>query len=244
MDILPVIKTTTAQAVAGQLLEMIRSGTLKPGQQLPTEKELIEKLRVGRSTVREALQILSTLNVIQATAGHGTFVKEPAAAEVFRPDLIGFLISNSLALELLEAREMFEPQCVRLATIRGSAADFDRAERLLDDHAAAQKRGSPVSEFAAKFHVLLAEASHNQVAVSFMTSILGILKQRGRRFDRIPDFQLRELEQHRAILDVVRTGDADRAAEMMLAHIVESAATYDADGVLDGVSPLMSRRQG
>ena len=71
------VKITTAQAVARKLLDMIRGGALKPGDQLPTEKELIERLGVGQSTIREALQILSTINVIEATAGAGTFVKAP-----------------------------------------------------------------------------------------------------------------------------------------------------------------------
>jgi DNA-binding FadR family transcriptional regulator len=239
MEFVPITKITTAQSVAQQLLDMIRKGVLRPGDQLPTEKELIEKLHVGRSTVREALQILSTLNVVHSTAGHGTFVKEPTASELFRTDLLGFLIGNSVAMELLEAREMIEPQCVRLAAIRGSVADFDKISLLLDDHATAQMRGEPVSSYAARFHVMLAEASKNRVAVSFMTSILELLMQRGRKFDSVPGFQLREIEQHRAILDVVRSGDPDRAASLMLAHIVESATTYDREGIADG-RPLLA----
>lgn len=76
LDLLPVVRTTTAQTVASRLLDMIRQGAWRPGDQLPPEKELMEKLAVGRSTVREALQILATLNVVQAAPGHGTFVKD------------------------------------------------------------------------------------------------------------------------------------------------------------------------
>src|SRR5262245_29420577 len=152
MDLTTVVKTTTAQTVARKLLDLIRLGGLRPGDQLPTEKELIEKLGVGRSTIREALQILSTINVIQATAGAGTFVKAPTPADMFRPDLVGFLIDNRTALELLEAREMIEPNCVRLAAIRGTSEDFARIDRLLGAHEAAHRHGRPVSEHAAKFH--------------------------------------------------------------------------------------------
>ncbi len=225
----PVVKTTTAQSVARQILEMIRTGIWQPGDQLPTEKELIEQLAVGRSTVREALQILSTVNVIQATAGHGTFIRTPTAAGVFRPDLIALLIGNSFALELLEAREMIEPPTVRLAALRATDAELDRVADVLATHAEAHRAGRPVSEHAARFHVMLAEASHNQVASSFMSSILEMLMARGRKFDRIPDYQQRELQEHQAILAVVRAREPERAAEMMLRHIVESAATYDTD---------------
>jgi DNA-binding FadR family transcriptional regulator len=221
------VKTTTAQSVARQILDMIRRGVWKAGDQLPTEKELIEKLAVGRSTVREALQILATLNVVRPTPGQGTFIQAPTVAGVLRADLIGFLIDNSFALELIEAREMIEPPCARLAALRGTAADFARIEALLTEHEAAHRDGRPVSEHAAMFHLLLAEASHNRVAASFMASIIEILKQRGRRFDAIPDYQQREIDEHRAIFAAASARDGDRAAELMLRHIVDWAATYD-----------------
>lgn len=223
----PISKTTAAQTVAWQLLEIIRRGTFGAGDRLPTEKELCERLSVGRSTVREALQILATLNIVQALPGQGTFVKAPTTADVLRADLIGFLIGRPDALELLEAREMIEPTVARLASLRGTPEDFQRIETLLEAHQAAYAAGKPVSEFAARFHVLLAEASHNKVAVIFMSSILELLMQRGRRFDHIPDFQAHEIAAHRGLLAVIRAGDAERAAEAMLRHIVESAATFD-----------------
>lgn len=223
------VRVTAAQAVARKLLDMIRDGALKPGDQLPTEKELIERLGVGRSTIREALQILATINVVEATAGAGTFVRAPTPAGLFRPDLMGFLIGNRMAMELLEAREMIEPHCVRLAALRGTEEDFARIDRLLDAHEAAHRAGQPVSEHAAKFHVMLAEASHNRVAVTFMSSILEILMRRGRKLDAIPGYQRREIDEHRAILAVVRKRDPERAAEAILRHIVESAATYDTE---------------
>ena len=226
-DLRPVARTTTAQIVAERLLGMIRRGVWTAGDQLPIEKELCERLSVGRSTVREALQILATLNVVQPMPGQGTFIKAPTTADVLRADLIGFLIGKPVALELLEAREMIEPTVARLACLRGTPEDFARIEALLDDHAAAHAAGRPVSEHAARFHVMLAEAAHNSVAVIFMTSILELLMQRGRRFDHDPGYQAREIEEHRALLAVIRGGDAERASEMLLRHIVASAATYD-----------------
>lgn len=233
-ELIPIVRTTSAQSVARQLLDMLRRGVWKAGERLPTEKELTERLAVGRSTVREALQILATLNVVQPTPGQGTFIKQPTTADVLRTDLLAFLIGNTDALHLLEAREMIEPATIRLACLRATEADFARIEALLDAHAAALQAGQPVSEHAARFHVLMAEAAHNQVAVIFMTSILELLMQRGRRFDHIPGYQARELAEHRALLAVLRARDPDRAADALLRHIVESATTYDAPGVVPG----------
>jgi len=133
---------------------------------------------------------------------------------------------------------MIEPDCVRLAALRGTAEDFARIDRLLDAHEAAHRAGRPVSELAAKFHVMLAEASHNRVAVTFMSSILETLMRRGRKFDHIPDFQRREIDEHREILAVVRRRDPAAASDLILRHIVQSAATYDSDGAA-GDGPLL-----
>jgi GntR family transcriptional regulator, transcriptional repressor for pyruvate dehydrogenase complex len=231
--LVPINRTTSAQQVASQILDMIRQGAWRVGDQLPSEKELIEQLSVGRSTIREALQILATVNVVRASPGQGTFVKAPSPAEVFRPELIGFLINNSMALELLEAREMIEPQAVRLAAIRGTDVEFDAIDELLDRHESDNRRGRPVSEHAARFHVMLAKASHNGVVATFMASILEMLLKRGRRIDHIPGYRKLEVDQHRAILAIVRARDPDRAAEAMLEHIVQSATTYDTGGMLN-----------
>ena len=67
MHFKPVERISTAQSIANQILDMIREGSLQPGDQIPPERTLTETLSVGRSSVREALQILSTLNVIHVS---------------------------------------------------------------------------------------------------------------------------------------------------------------------------------
>ncbi|WP_164738605.1 FadR/GntR family transcriptional regulator, partial [Xanthomonas vesicatoria] len=75
MDLAPIKKSTTVQQAADQMIALIRRGVWKPGDQLPSERDMVEQLKVGRSTVREALQILSTLNVVQIVPGQGSFIK-------------------------------------------------------------------------------------------------------------------------------------------------------------------------
>src|SRR5258706_15599144 len=102
---LQVVRRPSASGmVAEQLLDHVRRGTLKSGDQLPTEKELMQQFGVGRSSVREGLQILSTLNLIESRPRAGTFIRIPSASEHL--ELLGPLISNSDALELVEARQM------------------------------------------------------------------------------------------------------------------------------------------
>lgn len=215
--------------VAEQLLGHIRSGTLKSGDQLPTEKELMQQFGVGRSSIREGLQILATLNLIESRPRTGTFIRIPSASEQLHVELLGPLISNFHALELLEARQMIEPAAVRLACIRATEEELDRVDALLDEHARLLASGDAVHEQAARFHVLIAECSHNQIAAQFMKSIMGLLMARGRKIERIPGYAEEEVIEHRAIAQLIRARDPEAAFAEMAAHIVRSAQTYDAD---------------
>ncbi len=221
-----VVRSTSAKTAANQLLSMIRSGTWRVGDALPSEKELAESLDVGRSTVREALQNLVALNVVESSAGHRTIVKSPTPAELFRTDVIGFLINDVLAEELLEARVMIEPDCVKFAAERATEEEIARIEKLLAEHEAQHEQDRPVSEYGARFHILLAEASHNRVAASFMSSIVHIMQERGRRIDAIPNARRREIDDHRKIFELVIARRATEASAAMHVHILEWSNTY------------------
>ncbi|MEO6609589.1 MAG: FadR/GntR family transcriptional regulator [Aestuariivirga sp.] len=227
LDLVPIKKTTSAQQVAQQLLDLIRHGALKPGDKLPPERELMESLGIGRSSIREGLQILATLNLIQSSPGSGTFVRELRAKDAFRVEQMGFLINNAMALDLLEARKVIEPQSVRFACLRATEVELLPIETLLSQHRAALDRRLPTGEFAAKFHVLLAEASCNNLFGALMESIVGLLRTRG-TVSQLND-ELRELElaEHYEILRLIRAKETEAAAEYVTSHIVRWAAYYD-----------------
>jgi GntR family transcriptional repressor for pyruvate dehydrogenase complex len=228
----PIQRTTAAQAVAKQILGEIRRGLLRPGQQLPTERDLMQQLNVGRTSVREALQILATLNLIESRPGSGTFIRQPQAAEVFRPELFGLLIANSAALALMEARLMVEPAAVRLACVRATSDDLNEIEVLLAAHERALQTDEPVNAMSAEFHVLLAKASRNEIVAGFVGSIIGLLMARGRKVERVAGYARTEVDEHLAILRLVREQDGEAAAAAMRAHIIDAAQTYDTDGAL------------
>lgn len=227
-----------SQLVAEQILEHVRSGTLRPGDQLPTEKELMRQLGVGRSSVREGLQVLATLNLIDSRPGAGTFIRAPSSGDELQLDVLGALMSNAHALELLEARQMIEPAALRLACIRATDADLDRLDALLNEHALRLKRGEPVHEHAARFHVLLAEMSHNHIAAQFMQSIMGLLSARGRHIDRAPESAREEIVEHRRIARLVRARDPAAASAAITTHILHSARIYDVE--LASLTPVVA----
>lgn len=228
MDLAPIKKSTTVQQAADQMIALIRRGVWKPGDQLPSERDMVEQLKVGRSTVREALQILSTLNVVQIVPGQGSFIKAVGADDLFRPDLISLLINDAAILDLIEAREIIEPQTIRLTCLRIRDDEIEAIEALLDHHEATLDAGGDVAGDAMTFHIMLAEASGNAVALAFIRSLLDLL-QAHRWRENPHEFKQRELREHREILRLVRERDGQAAAEYLVRHIVDSAVIDASD---------------
>lgn len=229
----PIVRRTSTQAAVDRMLDMLRSGVWRVGDRLPPEKELAEQLGVGRSTIREALQNLAAINIIESGAGLRTVVKSPTPQEIFRSDLLGLLIGDRMATELVEARAMIEPDCAKLAVERAGPDGFGAVADVLRRHAVALEAGEDVHTFGAEFHLEVVRCARNRVAEMFMQSILDLLKARGRLADTVPDARLRELRDHQALLDVLRAGDPEAARLAMLNHILDWAQTFAAPVLRD-----------
>lgn len=136
---------------------------------------------------------------------------------------------------------MIEPDCARLAALRGTEAEFDEIAAALDQHKQDHLSGKPVARHGAEFHVAVARTAKNRVAVSFMDSILGMLMQRGSRADSIPGARDREIAEQRALFGLIRTRRAEAASQAMRNHIIDWAETYSG---LDGGLNIAEWRSG
>lgn len=226
MTLRKIVRQTSTKTAVEEMFRLIREGVWRVGDRLPPEKELAEQLGVGRSTIREALQNLAAINVVESSAGLRTVIKSPTPDEIFRTDLVAHLIGDRAAGELLEARAMIEPECARLAALRASDTDFDGVAAILDAHADALRAGRSTQSYGAEFHMAVARCAKNRVAETFMHSILDLLTERGRRADSIPEARVRELADHRRLLEVLRGRNPDACRAAMLDHIVSWAGSY------------------
>lgn len=219
----PAARTTLATSVLDQLLDQLRLGALKPGDRLPSERTLMEQFGVGRSTIREALQSLARMNLIESRPGAGTLVKAVDFNTYLRPDIFAVLLGAGAANDLLEAREIIEVAIVDLAAQRATAEDCVAIEALLDQAAAALARHEPTTDLSILFHMTLAQAAHNSVVSTFMHSIYELLRVRSRRALEMPSFLRWEIESHREIYELVKGGDAAGARQAMRDHLRHSA---------------------
>lgn len=214
----PISRSKLAETVAQQLLREIREKQLMPGTRIPSERELMAALGVGRSTVREAINGLAMLGVLEIRHGQGAFIADPSAGATL-PGAIEAALARGVTADLFEARSLVEVHTARLAAERRTPADLEEIEQALRDHEAAIERDETAVEPSVRFHARLAEAAHSEVLASFVQSFGEILTTRGEELDRQPGFREWEIEQHRRVFEAVRDSDPELAAERMREHL-------------------------
>jgi GntR family transcriptional regulator, transcriptional repressor for pyruvate dehydrogenase complex len=210
-----------AETVTEKLVQAIRP--LQPGTQLPSTQELTKLLGVGRSTVREALNALATLGIVEIRHGMGVVVAERPALDD-GSETITVALAKGVTRDLLEARQIVEVATARLAAQRRTDTDLRDIEVLLESHANCVDY--PIKP-ASEFHVLIAEASHHEVLVGVFRSFLKPMVTRGPRlYDLLDGFGKWELEQHRWIFEAIQAANPEEAAERMHHHVMAMEENY------------------
>ena len=162
---------TLAEQVADGIMNLIQETPYKAGDKLPTEKELCERTGAGRNTVREALKILASRNVLEIRQGAGTFVSEKQGIP---DDPLGFSMVNDhvkLTRDLLQVRIMLEPQIAALAAQCAKEHEIRELEEILEEMEAAMKKREDYSELDTKFHTKIAQCTHNIVMENLLPVI-------------------------------------------------------------------------
>jgi GntR family transcriptional regulator, transcriptional repressor for pyruvate dehydrogenase complex len=223
LSLTPAPRQKLTETIAKRLLDEIRERGLVPGTRMPSERELVAALGVGRSTVREALNGLAMLGVVEIRHGEGAFVaKDPAVLGA--TDGIAAALEKGVTQTLLEARRPIEVEIARLAAIRRTQRDIIELRRVLEAHERAVKAGRPAARPSARFHTMLSDTAHNELLAGFVASYSRLLTERGPKLEAIEGYPEWELQEHGEIFAAVESGDEKRAAQRMQRHL---------DGVTD-----------
>src|SRR5271170_6606962 len=166
------------EKIVQQIEESVLKGILKPGDQLPAERELAQRLGVSRTAVREAIKALREKGLVEAYTGRGTFITNERS-QAIRHSLDRIIKINPAEgfLQLAETRAILEPEICALAAARADEQQLTtmrEAVRVMDD-----ARQDPVAYIEADldFHLALAEAAGNQIILSLIDSIVGLLRE-------------------------------------------------------------------
>jgi GntR family transcriptional repressor for pyruvate dehydrogenase complex len=203
-----------------QVRALITSGQLAPGDKLPAERKMAERLGVSRGNVRDALQKLEFYGILRTLPQSGTVV-----AGLGITALEG-LITDVLQLEesdfgsLVETRVMLEVQCVKLAAKRRTPADLVEIENALAAYEDKVKGGEPSVEEDLMFHLSLADASKNGVLKSLMMVIAPDIISNHVKYRVCDDNQeMKAFYEHKEILDHIHNQDVNAVEEAMRRHL-------------------------
>jgi DNA-binding FadR family transcriptional regulator len=211
-------RSKLAETVAKQLLSEVRGKQLEPGTRMPSERELMAALGVGRSTIREAINGLAMLGVLEIRHGQGAFVANPDAG-IAPGRAIAAALARGATRDLFEARRIVEVETARLAAERRTDSDVRDLAQTLADHEEEIRNGTPAVEPSVRFHVCVAEAAHNEVLAGFVHSFSEPLSERGPILEAVPGFREWEIEQHRSVFVPIEAADPEAAADAMRAHL-------------------------
>jgi GntR family transcriptional repressor for pyruvate dehydrogenase complex len=211
-----------ARVVAELLIRRIREQKLEAGTRLPSERELMRQLRVGRSTVREALNGLALIGVVEIRHGQGVFVVSPAQPQ---PEALEAALNRGVTGELLEVRLLVEVAMAGFAAERATPEDVAAIETVLKAYEHVLGMGDDSVHQGARFHLRLMEAGHNDVLFGLVrryTTHFLEAEERGAALERRARRHDEGFVTHRDLLEAVRGGDVQLARDTMRAHLEQS----------------------
>ncbi len=222
LELEPVRPLALKERVIRQLTRLIDEGVVAPGDQLPSERELSDELQVSRGTVREAVQFLQTLGLLEIRHGAGTFVRPATDPRTLRDEWREWTIRHAERIhDLLEIRKGLEPFAAELAAERARDSDVAAMEEAVEQMEPAVDHPDVTALVQADlaFHHALCAATGNAALTEFADA-LGeqLLRERGTIWN-LPGRPARSLVEHRAIWEAVRTGDPGRARTAALEHL-------------------------
>src|SRR5437016_12331036 len=204
------------EQIVQQVEESIHKSVLKPGDQLPPERELAQQFGVSRTAVREAVKALREKGLVEAYPGRGTFVTDGTSYSM-RQSLDGMLKMGQPegSAYLAEVREILEPEIAALAATRLDDEDLASMREQIAIMDTARKDPDAYIEADLDFHLALAEAAANPLVLSLLDSIVGILREQRIRIFSVDGGPERGQFHHKRILAATEAHDQEPARAAM-----------------------------
>lgn len=208
------------EQIVQQVEESIHKAVLKPGDQLPPERELAQQFGVSRTAVREAVKALREKGLVEAYPGRGTFVTDGTSHAIRQSlDRMIRIGQPEGSTYLAEVREILEPEIAALAATRGDAEDLASMHEAVSIMDKAKLDSDAFIEADLDFHLALAEAAGNPLILTLIDSIVGLLREQRLRIFQVEGGPERGQYHHKRIMEAVERHDPLGAREAMKAHL-------------------------
>lgn len=220
----PVSKTQVYEAVYDSMVDLIEDGTWKVGERIPGEIKLAKDFQVSRNSLRTAIKVLDSNNILTCKPGVGTFVTENALREIRSRRLVSMMQDTTYAKEIVEVRSILDKEIAYQSALKCTEKDVKALQDCIDhlSDAAKEENLDSVIFWGSRFHEIIAEITGNQVLITIYKSLkseldhdrLWYLKRRG-----IHEVYQEYIEEDRKIIEAFRNHDGNLARELMVRHM-------------------------
>jgi GntR family transcriptional repressor for pyruvate dehydrogenase complex len=166
----PIRNTKVYEQVIDQIKDMIDKGILKKGDRLPSERDLVEQLKVSRASIREALRALEVIGLIECRQGEGNYIKASFQDNLFEPLSIMFMLEGSNKEEIWELRKIMEVEAAGLAAKRTTSGQLKELKDIIEGFHNSENEDIS-AEIDREFHYKIAECSGNILIFNILRTV-------------------------------------------------------------------------
>jgi len=213
-------KKRAYEDVVSQIRALIEEGRVKQGDQLPTERELSETLRVSRGTVREAIRTLESMQLVESRQGNGTYVLASSEEALLQPLAAALFREQDSIYDIFFVRKIIEPHVAELAAENATSEEIQELASLIKEQ---EERltigGINIIDPNSAFHVHLARMTKNPVLNRILYAIIDLLKQIREDHLQNAERAKKSFLGHREIFTAIKNGDCTAARRLMQRHL-------------------------
>lgn len=230
MKLVSIQKQRVYQSVIDQIKQSVERGELKPGEKLPSERDLAEALAVSRAAIREAMSVLEAIRIVKVLPGVGIFLEEDANKDLAARMNEIVRVGNNDMMHLLEVRQAIESQAAHLAALRRTNSDLQALEEAYESLKSSVDSHKVAAEEDYRFHIAVVEAAYNPMlleTVKFFSEkfLAGLYHSRSESI-RIPGKSKMVLEEHWRVYRAIADKDAEQAQKFMWEHLQNVRSRY------------------
>ncbi|EPY2273887.1 FadR/GntR family transcriptional regulator [Clostridium sporogenes] len=219
---MPIKNAKVYEQVIEQIKIMIVSGNLQKGDKLPSERELVDQLKVSRTSIREALRALEIVGLIKCKQGEGNFIRDNFDNSLFEPLSLVFMLEKSNKEDIIEVRGIIEVEATALAAKRITKEQLKKLEHIIDEIKNIEDE-KLLAKLDKNFHYEIAQASNNFILLNIInscSSLIDSLIQNARYKIIKNDVNKEELvDQHEKIYLALKEKDSELASKLMKEHL-------------------------
>ena len=214
----PIKNVKVYEIIMNQIKDIVRSGELKRGDKLPSERDLALKLNVSRTSVREAIKALETLGLIESRHGEGNYIRSDFEDILLEPLSIVFMLLGSDNNEILQLRNVIEPEVAKIAAENITDEEIEKIEDIIEK-LSTTKDSKECASLDKEFHYSIAKASKNHLLSTIIFSVSSLIEEYIDESKIYDDKKEEVIKEHRKILKALKEHNKEEAFKEAKNHL-------------------------